>query len=104
MGGGMRQAGFLAAAGLYALKNNVERLKDDHKRAKQLEATLNQLTWVKGCFKVETNIVVIELQDENKRDEYIQKLAQNNIKTIAFMSKLGLCVLFSRTKLRNQSV
>ncbi len=84
MGGGMRQAGFLAAAGLYALKNNVNRLKEDHLHAKQLETVLNQLQWVKGCLTVETNIVVIELNDENKRDEYIQKLSEKGVKTIAF--------------------
>lgn len=83
-GGGMRQAGFLAAGGLYALKNNVDRLKEDHLRAKQLENCLNELNWVKEIIPVETNIVVIVLKDEDKRDSYIQTLKDNGILTIAF--------------------
>ncbi len=60
-GGGMRQAGFLAAAGIYALDNHIERLADDHKRAKELEATLSALSIVKTVEPVETNIVIFEI-------------------------------------------
>ncbi len=84
MGGGMRQAGFLAAAGLYALKNNVERLTIDHENAKQLENALNSVSWVESCIPVETNIAVAVLKDESQRDEYIGKLAAQGIKTSAF--------------------
>lgn len=83
-GGGMRQAGIIAAGGLYALKNNVERLKDDHRRAKQLESTLNQLTWIKEVVPVETNIVVTILKDASTRDLIIQKLKEENILIMAF--------------------
>jgi len=84
MGGGMRQAGFLAAAGIYALKNNVERLKIDHEHAKQLEKTLLTCSWVKECIPVETNIVVAVLNDASERDVKIQRLAEKGVKASAF--------------------
>ena len=83
-GGGMRQAGFLAAGGLYALKNNVERLKEDHKRAKELEACLIQLTWIKEVIPVQTNIVVAVLNRAEDRDLYINKLKERDILVMAF--------------------
>jgi threonine aldolase len=84
MGGGMRQAGFLAAAGLYALEHNVDRLKMDHERAKIIEGILNQRSWVKQCLPVETNILVIVLKDAQQRDLYIEKMLAKGIKTVAF--------------------
>ena len=84
LGGGMRQAGFLAAAGLYALENNVQRLSFDHNHAKQLETALNACYWVDHCLGVETNIVVIVLKNADQRDAYIQRLAEKGIKTVAF--------------------
>jgi len=83
-GGGMRQAGIIAAGGLYALKNNVERLKVDHLHAKALESALNELTWVKEVIPVDTNIVVAILKDESQRDVILEKLAQKGIKIMAF--------------------
>lgn len=63
MGGGMRQAGFIAAACIYALDNHVERLADDHARAATIAATLQGLTWVKRVLPVATNIVIFEVAD-----------------------------------------
>lgn len=83
-GGGMRQAGIIAAGGLYALKNNVERLKVDHLHAKALESALKELTWVKEVIPVDTNIVVAILKDESQRDVILEKLAQKGIKIMAF--------------------
>ncbi len=83
-GGGMRQAGFLAAAGLYALKNNTERLKTDHEHARILEKVLLECNWVKTVIPVETNIVVIVLEQPDQRDAYIQRLADQEIKTVSF--------------------
>ena len=83
-GGGMRQAGIIAAGGLYALKNNVERLKLDHSNAKALESTLNELTWVKEVVPADTNIVVAILNDASKRDEIIARLAEKDIRVMAF--------------------
>lgn len=84
MGGGMRQAGLIAAGGLHAMKFHIERLSDDHSRAKALESALNQLSWVKTCLPVDTNIVVIELNDYAKRDTYIQAFADKGIRVVAF--------------------
>ncbi len=84
MGGGMRQAGFIAAAGLYALKNNVERLTIDHKHALQIDAILAKCSWVKNTFPVQTNIIVIELVESDKRDLVLQQLKENHVLVSAF--------------------
>jgi threonine aldolase len=83
-GGGMRQAGIIAAGGLYALKNNVERLKIDHDHARKLESTLNELDWVESVLPVQTNIVVAILKDPAQRDTMIERLAERNIRIMAF--------------------
>lgn len=83
-GGGMRQAGNIAAAGLYALQHNVDRLTTDHLHAKQLEETLRTLPWVKEVVPVQTNIVVAILHDAQKRDTIIAELAQKGMKIMAF--------------------
>lgn len=83
-GGGMRQAGIIAAGGLYALKNNVERLSDDHIHAKQLESVLIECDWVQEVIPVETNIVVAILKDETRRDELIHEFDQKGVKIVAF--------------------
>jgi threonine aldolase len=84
LGGGMRQAGFLAAAGLYALQHQTDRLKTDHAHAQLLEKALLQCEWVKTVIPVETNIVVIVLNQPELRDTFIQRLAEQQIKTVAF--------------------
>jgi threonine aldolase len=84
-GGGMRQAGFLAAAGLFALKNNVARLKDDHQKAKQLETELLKLNYIESVLPVYTNIIIFNLKKELiTGDEFQQQLAQHNVKIAAF--------------------
>ena len=84
LGGGMRQAGYLAAAGIYALQNNVVRLKEDHQRAKVLESTLAQLSFVKNVLPVYTNIVVFEVKEHIDHQTIIDKMAQQNVKVTAF--------------------
>ncbi len=84
MGGGMRQAGFLAAAGLYALKNNVERLTIDHQHALQIDAILAKCSWVKNTYPVQTNIIVVELVERDKRDLVLQQLKKNHVLASAF--------------------
>ena len=83
-GGGMRQAGIIAAGGLYALKNNVSRLKTDHLNAKNLEATLSKLDWIEKVVPVETNIVVAVLKQIDKRDLIINKLDDRGVKIMDF--------------------
>ncbi|MGQ0827365.1 MAG: threonine aldolase family protein [Bacteroidota bacterium] len=83
-GGGMRQAGYLAAAGIYALDNHVDRLREDHKRAKQLEGIIRNLNYVDNVLQVDTNIVIFNLKENNKPEAFLQKLASNNIKAVGF--------------------
>lgn len=84
-GGGMRQAGFIAAAGLYALENNTQRLKEDHNKAKELEAVLKTCNFVKDILNVYTNIVIFNLVPEKYSGaEFEARLAKNNIKIAAF--------------------
>jgi len=84
-GGGMRQAGYLAAAGLYALQHNVGRLEEDHRRAKELGRLLTQMPWVKSVEPVETNILIFSLKDGYSEIGLIEKLKQKSI----FISSLG---------------
>lgn len=83
MGGGMRQAGFLAAAGLYALDHHVERLKEDHERARQMGAALAAMPYVKEVLPVDTNIVIFHLR-ELTAAEFEEKLKPYSIKVSAF--------------------
>ena len=86
LGGGMRQGGFLAAAGLYALKNNIERLAEDHKRAKELEVALAKSTFVKKVEPVETNIVIFELNNKYSEKIFLEALSDKKIKIIGMGS------------------
>lgn len=84
-GGGMRQAGILAAAGLYALKNNVSRLKEDHVKAKILEIELKKLNYLESSLPVYTNILIFNLKKEViSGEQFEKKLAEKNIKISAF--------------------
>ncbi len=82
-GGGMRQAGFIAAAGLYALENNISRLKEDHRRAKALGKSLTNLSFVASVMPVDTNIIIFELKGITP-ELFLTKLAKHNIKALAF--------------------
>ncbi|TJY33975.1 threonine aldolase family protein [Pontimicrobium aquaticum] len=81
-GGGMRQVGYLAAAGLYALDNHIERLADDHKKAKEIGEVLITLPQVKIVEPIETNIVIFELHPDVSEIVFVQTLADNNIHII----------------------
>lgn len=81
-GGNMRQVGYLAAAGLYALDNHRHRLKDDHKKAKELEAHLRQQSYIKSVSPVETNIVIFELEETINEDHFFKTLDDKGIKLI----------------------
>lgn len=82
-GGGMRQAGYLAAAGLYALQNHVERLKDDHAQAKLLANALEKAGWVKSVMPVETNIVIFEVAGEKSALQWVEDLKLKGVRTAA---------------------
>jgi threonine aldolase len=83
LGGGMRQAGFLAAAGIYALDNHVARLTEDHVRAQKLGGILSGHPLVSEVFPVVTNIVIAKLKNTNPL-EMLEKLAAVGIKAVRF--------------------
>jgi threonine aldolase len=84
LGGGMRQAGIIAAGGLYALQNNVNRLQDDHWHAQRLGEALQNCSLVESVLPVQTNIVVASLKDPEKRELFIELLKQKGILCMAF--------------------
>ncbi|MES2514770.1 MAG: GntG family PLP-dependent aldolase [Bacteroidota bacterium] len=83
-GGGMRQAGILAAAGIYALDNNIERLKEDHVRAKEIGTVLCSLPYVESVMPVDTNIVIFNLTDKYTAAGFEEKLKSLDIKVSVF--------------------
>jgi len=83
-GGGMRQAGYLAAAGIYALDNHITRLKDDHVRARELGKVIASLGWVESVMPVDTNIVIFSMKESVTPESVLQKLADENIKALKF--------------------
>ncbi len=78
-GGGMRQAGFLAAAGIFALKNNIERLQQDHEHARQIAAALKKKDFVGEILPVETNIIIFEIKKPWTSNSFVEKLKESNI-------------------------
>jgi len=80
-GGGMRQAGYLAAAGIYALDNNIERLKEDHQRARALGKALSQASFVEEVMPVDTNIVIFSVDDVEK---WLHQLKEKGVLGVPF--------------------
>ncbi|MFZ1807293.1 MAG: GntG family PLP-dependent aldolase [Cyclobacteriaceae bacterium] len=83
-GGGMRQAGYLAAAGVYALDNHIKRLGEDHTRAREMGKVLEQLGWIERVKPVDTNIVIFVVAKKFTPEQVLQKLSENNIKALKF--------------------
>ncbi|MBN8834831.1 MAG: threonine aldolase [Niastella sp. SCN 39-18] len=82
MGGGMRQAGYLAAAGIFALENNIGRLAQDHDHAKQIAEILIQKEFVGKVLPVDTNIIIFDVMGRYTAKQFVEILKQNNILTI----------------------
>jgi len=82
-GGGMRQAGYLAAAGIFALDHHVNRLDVDHQHAKLLSEGLEQCQYVSKVEPVETNIVIFEVYDNEAELKFMKKLEEHNILIIS---------------------
>ena len=78
-GGGMRQAGFLAAAGIYALENNIKRLGEDHLHAKQIAEALRQADYSGEILPVETNIVIAEIKGRLNPATFVEKMKEEGI-------------------------
>jgi threonine aldolase len=88
-GGGMRQAGYMAAAGIYALDNHIERLKEDHDHARAVADALKGKTFVKEILPVETNIVIFEVKDKTPK-QFCEEMKAQDI----------LCLPMSATTVR----
>ncbi len=89
-GGGMRQAGYLAAAGIYALENNVKRLEVDHQHAKSIASVLSTKDFIGEILPVETNIVIFEVNGKFTAASFAEYLKEKNI----------LCIPISATQVR----
>ncbi len=74
VGGGMRQIGFMAAAGIHALDHHVERLAEDHKRASEIASALNDQNYIGAVEPTETNIVIFYLKNTLDEAEFFRKL------------------------------
>ncbi|WP_158857756.1 threonine aldolase family protein [Lunatibacter salilacus] len=83
MGGGMRQAGLLAAAGIYALDFNIRRLAEDHSRASVIGTELGRHPLIEKVVPVQTNIVIAKLKGI-KPEEMIAKMSESGIKAVKF--------------------
>ncbi len=96
-GGGMRQAGIIAAGGLFALKNNIARLKEDNLNAQRIGEALRQNQAVKNILPVDTNIIIFELHEGDAAARFMNMLNDNKVlyhavgkNTIRFVTHLDI--------------
>ncbi len=80
LGGGMRQIGYMAAAGLYALDHHIERLGEDHQHALEIALVLKSQSYVKTVEATETNIIIFYLEDHINEEKFIKDLLSRNVK------------------------
>lgn len=79
LGGGMRQVGYMAAAGLYALDHHIDRLSEDHLRAKEIAGQLKSMDCIAHLEPVDTNIVIFKLAEGNKKQMFVNYLNEKQI-------------------------
>lgn len=84
MGGGMRQAGYLAAAGIYALDNHIDRLKEDHAFARALGEVLESLSYIENIRPIKTNILIFDVKNPWTAATFLEKLQENGIAAAPF--------------------
>ena len=95
LGGGMRQAGILAAAGLYALKNNFEKLKEDQKNAKMFSEKVSKIDRLEcDPESVETNIVMFDIDDSINASKFFEECHKAGLSIIQFGPKRFRCVFY----------
>ncbi|MEI6455130.1 MAG: GntG family PLP-dependent aldolase [bacterium] len=87
-GGAMRQAGYLAAAGIYALDNNITRLKEDHERARSLGSLFSTLPYVERVMPVDTNILIFTLKKGYSEREFLSKLKESDIHALSLAPQM----------------
>ena len=104
-GGGMRQAGFLAAAASFAIDHQWESLSEDHRKAKELKSVLEQLPYIKKVEAVDTNIVIFNLLDTAKEADFMNKLQEQEIRFISMgQGKLRMVTHRDYTQTQHQYV
>lgn len=81
-GGGMRQAGYLAAAGKYALLHHIDRLKEDHEHAKMIATALSKKNWA-TVFPIETNIIIFEVHQPYTATTFVEAMKKEDIKCMS---------------------
>jgi threonine aldolase len=86
LGGGMRQVGFAAAAGLYALDHHLNRLAEDHQKAQEIGEVLASRSKIKKVEPIETNIIIFELDDGVDEKEFLNHLESKGVKIIGMGS------------------
>jgi threonine aldolase len=86
LGGGMRQVGYLAAAGIYALNQHLDRLEEDHLKAKEIGLALEKSSKIKLVEPIETNIIIFELNDDLDESAYLEQLRKHHISIIGMGS------------------
>jgi len=84
MGGGMRQVGILAAAGLHAIEHHFDRLQEDHDRAARIGSLLSEHHSVANVAPVETNIVIAQLKNSRPASELVEAQHEQGILCSAF--------------------
>jgi len=85
-GGGMRQAGILAAAALYALDHHVERLREDHENASRLAEVISSVEGLELAHPVETNIVIFRVNESaySSVDDFLSALKSQGVLAVPF--------------------
>jgi len=86
LGGGMRQVGYLAAAGIYALDHHIGRLREDHQHAKVIAKALQGLSQVKNVLPVDTNIILASLDEHLSAETFVERMHRHDIAVSAFGS------------------
>lgn len=105
-GGGMRQSGYLAAAAIFAIDHNIQRLRDDHRRAKSLAEFLSGMAYVREVLPVQTNIIIIRLNERYSQNKLLGLLKDQGLWAVGFESdkiRLVTHLDFDDNMLKNSS-
>ena len=105
LGGGMRQAGYLAAAAIYALDHNIQRLTEDHHKALEIGQILENLHFIKKVEPIETNIIIFEIDEKAMSEfDFVNKLAEKGISIIGMgQGKLRIVTHMDYTNVMHES-
>ena len=105
LGGGMRQAGYLAAAAIYALDHNIQRLAEDHHKALEIGQILENLHFIKKVEPIETNIIIFEIDEKAMSEfDFVNKLAEKGISIIGMgQGKLRIVTHMDYTNVMHES-